>query len=775
MKYKKALSGLLVAGMVFSNASAFAADEMMVKESKAIGGSQIISEESQPNLSQEEAEGIFKSHIKDFYNINIDEGKEGMHISIHFREEFHMNGATWQLNLHHNDQDKYLNIYAMIKDETKELLSIRKHEGSHRQTGQITKFTFEEAENIALKFLKKYKTDALSQLSSKAQQQPMYYYYGLDRGPGLHPREYYVFFEREEEGISFMNEGITIGVNSGTGEVVSYEYRWSNEELPAKNDVITPEAAQKSFVEALDFNLQYVPIYNKGGYYGEPIEEVKLVYSPNFADGHLVDATDGKMINPYQNQMAETKTIDVSDAEKKSFEAMTKEKVEREKEINKEEAVKIAKEVLGKFYEDFKIQSTNYYSNRGHNSQKNWQIEFTTGEDLYNRGNISINAMTEEVMDINNYNWARREMMMMNQEDFTAVLEWEDAYKEAIEIIKEIYPDRLKDVETEQRYAESYFYMNDVKMPNPEYHFSFNRKENDIAFLQNNILVSFDRTTGQLQSLNYRWDDIELPKPEGLMSKEEAVDLYLEQTDMELAYVVIPERKIEETESETVLVYRSTPKRDFMYYSIDAKNGKFLDYRGKEIKEEKQQLDSVGDLLKGHWAERELTIMHDSGIIDLQNYSLKESVPKKEIIRMIIKSIGYYMDSRDVELELKFTDISKEDPYYEEIKLAVQQGIIENEAVAFKGEDPVTREELAVMLVKMAKLDKLAKVEEIYTLPVQDVDCITPDYLGYTALAYGFDVIKGDGEKYNPKAVVTLEQVAVAIYRNFKNLLYIIR
>ncbi|WP_026476951.1 S-layer homology domain-containing protein [Alkaliphilus transvaalensis] len=772
MKYKKFFSCLLAMGLVCSNVVAFASEPIAEELKHAVRVEEVRQNSNHETmLTQEEAEKLLYGHIKSFFNIDLGQKKEGTQSYIEFREDWYDNTSTWQLSVNINEKDKYLYVYAIISDETGELMSVRKHEGYQEEAGNITQFTFDEAKAIAYNFLKSKKPEVLKELSKEPLNESYYMYQYLG-SQGLYPREYRVFFERQHEGTPFINEGISIGVNSGTGEVVSYEYRWSDKKVPTKNGIISEEEARKIFQEAIDFKLNYLPASN--GYYDQPINDVKLVYTPDAVSSNLIDANTGDFLDQYQ-QIGDRKVIDVKASEKESFKNLTKKKPNREKEMTKEEALKVATDVLNKIYKDVKIEGTNYFSSYGYNNTKTWNIEFVLGNNRYNRGRITINAMTEEITGINYYNWAMREMMM-GEGDFTPALQWEEAYQKAVDIIKELYPDKLKDVTTEQTFIESFYYVDNVRMQNLEYHFNFTREANGIQFPYNNIRVSFDTITGQLQNLDYRWDDITLPKPEGLIDKRIPLELFTEQTELELAYGLIPSATpYEKVEQEFKLVYRIKPKNQFLFQNVDAKTGKLLDFRGEEVREEKQKLESVAELLKGHWAERELTIMHDNGVIDLQNFNLADVLPKKEVIRIIVNATGnaYYYGNDD--LELKFTDLSSEDSYYNDIKMAVRQGIIENEEVAFNGENPVTREELAVMLVKMGRLEKLASVENIYTLPVEDVADITPEYLGHTAIAYGLEVIGGTGERYEPKEKVTLEQVAVSVYRGFKKLLNILR
>lgn len=765
MKFKRMIGLLVATFILMANTMAFAAEEVLISYPE---GSQ--QQAFTGNYTQEEAEKQLKSYIKDYFEMDAD--LDSMQASLYFREDWQRKGKyIWEMNLNSNARDSYLSIHAAMSDENGQLTSLRKYEGSTRDYQNTAQITKSKAVEIAYQFLKRVNPEIMKELVHQPRNE--YAIYGLE-GYGLNAREYSIYFERQKDGIPFLNDGVHIGVNNATGAVNSYQYQWTTQEIPEATNIIKADIARKAFEEKLDFNLNYIPIYNGKRPYSSTFEETRLIFTPNIQGGYLIDAHTGEYLEQYPSYTEEKKRINVTDQEKASFEKLSKVKTPLQKELTKDEAYQLANEILEELYGEVKIESSSYMTDWyyfGESSNKVWELQFAIGSNRVSRGSITLDSKTGEVLRINYYDWIQRELMMSG-ETFDLQLQWEDAYQKAIETIKRLYPEKLKEVETEQVFYETKNYYNNYEVPNLEFYFNFSRKINEITFNSNSIQVSFDATTGLLQNFSILWNDGKFQEPKNLISKEEALSIYMSQMETQLAYGVIPGNGEASKDDAVRLVYRNISKSPFIYQSIDAKTGEYIDYRGNQVDDDKQSLKSAAELFKGHWAEQELNVLYDNGIIDMAQFNLTDVATKNEVIRMMVRAMGgyyyYYPDTSNV---LEFTDVNKDDPYYQDIQMAVFHGIIDNEAGRFEGEAQVTREALAALLIKMGKLEKIAKLKEIYQVPVSDMNEVDPELLGHTALIYGFGVLKGDGERYYPKSPVTIEEAAIAIYRSFMYLL----
>jgi hypothetical protein len=118
--------------------------------------------------------------------------------------------------------------------------------------------------------------------------------------------------------------------------------------------------------------------------------------------------------------------------------------------------------------------------------------------------------------------------------------------------------------------------------------------------------------------------------------------------------------------------------------------------------------------------------------------------------------------------KLLFTNVTEESEIYPYLQFAVQQKILENKAVNINLDKKVTREQLAKIIIKSEYLDKAGKISEIYNVDkiYTDAKEIDKDLLGYVALSYGLDIMKGNNGKFDPKKEVTYAEAIVVIYKS---------
>ncbi|MCC5912035.1 MAG: S-layer homology domain-containing protein [Clostridiaceae bacterium] len=779
MKFKKAISGLMVGGLLLSSAG-FAFGETigeaegqtaMVITERAVPMPYGIEEEAITggNLSEGKALDLAKEYIKGFFGETINE-EDGFQTNASYRGDWqNQDQYVWQIGIHRRGRDTYVSYNVTIVDEDASLLEIRKYGDPAEDEPKAAQFTQEEAEEKALAFLKEFNPKIMQDLILDDNYQQYYHYYDQS-SHGLHPREYGVFYTRQYKGIPVMNQGVQIGVNNATGKVTSYRITWNNETIPEAEANITAEDAKEVFKDDLNYELLYVPVRDRSRGYSEEVEKVRLVYAPNFEGGAWVDAETGKMLTHTTSMEGEEiRQIDVSEREKEAFKKLTAKQRDTSKEMTREEVTKFVEKTLGAIYPDNEatIQRTNYSSSNYYGMggrRKAWDIQFEIKSDYRIDGSISVDAQTGEVLRFNLHNWRFHEMMMSSTEEFTPEVEWEDAYYTAIETLKQLYPDKLKSLDLQQTYYEQVHHYNDRRIINPEYHFNFRRVENDIPYRDNQINISIDSSNGLLQSVHYRWNEVELPEPKELIEEEEGMDSFMKQSKVELSYVTRYDR--EKEEQETKLVYVNRPKNSVIHQYIDAHSGELVDFYGQSVEIKDGEVKEINGELEGHWAERELKIMAANGVVDFEKLSLGDKMTKNEIVKMMVSTIGNYYYYGE-EGQLKFTDIDANDEYYEYIDRAVMYRFIDNEEKNFDGYKNISREEFAELLVNMTSLQKAAELQGIYTLPVEDIGEIDEEKLGAVALLYGLDIMKGAGEEYRPKAEVTLEQAAVGIYRAY--------
>jgi len=106
----------------------------------------------------------------------------------------------------------------------------------------------------------------------------------------------------------------------------------------------------------------------------------------------------------------------------------------------------------------------------------------------------------------------------------------------------------------------------------------------------------------------------------------------------------------------------------------------------------------------------------------------------------------------------------KGDETYKYLQQAVTYGILENSG-DFKGDEIVTREEMVKYIVKLAGYDKLAQAKDTFVVKYSDASDITPENLGYVAIARALGFDNAADNKFKPKDKVIISDAAVSIYK----------
>ena len=77
----------------------------------------------------------------------------------------------------------------------------------------------------------------------------------------------------------------------------------------------------------------------------------------------------------------------------------------------------------------------------------------------------------------------------------------------------------------------------------------------------------------------------------------------------------------------------------------------------------------------------------------------------------------------------------------------------------------VTREDAFVYMIRIAGLEKVAKLEDIYKVSYTDGHLISEGKLGYAAILSGMRIINGSGGAVRPLDNITRAEAATMIYK----------
>lgn len=165
---------------------------------------------------------------------------------------------------------------------------------------------------------------------------------------------------------------------------------------------------------------------------------------------------------------------------------------------------------------------------------------------------------------------------------------------------------------------------------------------------------------------------------------------------------------------------------------------------------------SFKDVQEEHWAKDEIDFLVDQNILDDHN---KMFHPNKTITKAQAAIIlANALDLKTNNKKLKFKDVSKKHYAYKDILAVVNAGIFPNEK-SFKPNEPLTRKEVADILVKAYKLQDLGNIE------FKDVPKSSKWYEAITRLAEN-GIISGESDgSFKPNKKVTRAEFAIYIAR----------
>lgn len=665
----------------------------------------------------------------------------------------------WNLSWYSYNGNNNVSINAGIDSVTGKLLSVNKYDTTNARANiQIAKYTEDQCQVTAEALIKKISPDVLKNTLLVKDQYAL-----MNRG---YSTTYDFKYVRLIDGIEYDENYIDVVYDGVTGKLTSYSNSWDDSAVfPPKGNVIDVQTATDTFSKQFKMKLQYIP-YRNSKFPTEQTQGVKLAYVPDLDDTPVIDATTAAAIK-LSNYAGSIKKVDLSAEEKAGFVASYKEISKPAKELDKDSAQKIATDFLAAIMTtpcavDYLSYSQNSYN--GIQGNPSWTGQFKVGTDGNMMGSVSIDAVTGQIVNLNN------NMYPYTNDTFTPKISWKEAYNKSIDIIKMLFPDKVKELMTEQMYYDAKSYANGKEVTTPMYNFNFSRIVNGIGYSGNAISITFDAKSGNISSIYFNWDTTtKFPEIKNVISSEDAHKIYMDNTKLALGYVSI-DKSEDSSKPDTEIKLAYLPKTNNypnmgMPIYLDATSGKLLSYNGEDIISESD--DAFDKTIKGNKYEKELAVLKASGVIDTKDFKLDKAVTKLDMIRAMVMTKtngnGYY--SGQPLPELSFTDIKKDDESYLYLQKAVSLGILKNEAIALNLDKKVTREGIMKYLVDCTPFSKLADSDGIFALTYTDAKDIDPANFGDVAIAKGLKIIDDATiTTFNPKGEVQMDEFAHYLY-----------
>ncbi|SFM28531.1 YcdB/YcdC domain-containing protein [Salibacterium qingdaonense] len=550
------------------------------------------------------------------------------------------------------------------------------------------------------------------------------------------PVEYQFTFQRMKNGIPVQHQTIRAAV-LGNGELSSYShgtYQQQSASYEEQENILAEEEAETSMKENLDLRLQYAVQHD----YQTDEQDVSLVYVPSpTIQGIHAKTGEWSINNSFVSELPEEEQL----------QRLREEPLEEESApVSREDVKQMAKDLLTVSGDaELNIRSIQETTRNG--------VDVFSLRYMIQRGssghgtNFVVEKETGDIVDFRNVDYSERspEENLTKEEALEAAVEAAETYGSS--------------------FIHEFAYPVDNESSSPlnsegTYRFSFPQVKNGLPVQGSSLSITVSAEDGELVSFNNRrnGDITNWPDPENAVDKETALEDYKNELNADLSYASHAEQGDTDTYH---LVYQPSYQSNGLYY--DAAAGEWTE---SQLTQNESPAEEV---VTDHWAADQINYMVQSGILSTdEEKELKpnEAVSKGTALEMLMKSMeNFYPGNPNEEQTATFENIQPDHSSFQVVEQAVESGVINAENNTFPVDETLTREELAVWIVRVLNLEQAAKHKDIYNLPFEDASGISEKYAGHVALAHAEGILQGSDGRFNPDDDVTLAHLAVTCFR----------
>lgn len=198
------------------------------------------------------------------------------------------NPGEYQWSLYFTKKVENNNIIMadiVLDAKTSELISFYKNNRTDSNTKPI--ITREESLDLAREFIKKQQPKKVGLLE-----------YSDDNisNTDENQQTYFFRFIRKIDDIYVESDGVYVGVDAVSKEIISYNLDWFNGNLPPKGALIGYDKAYDILFSQVGYELRYATIYDYDKPEGEN-REIKLVYALNYEKPAIIHANTGEILD----------------------------------------------------------------------------------------------------------------------------------------------------------------------------------------------------------------------------------------------------------------------------------------------------------------------------------------------------------------------------------------------------------------------------------------------------------------------------------------------
>ena len=174
--------------------------------------------------------------------------------------------------------------------------------------------------------------------------------------------------------------------------------------------------------------------------------------------------------------------------------------------------------------------------------------------------------------------------------------------------------------------------------------------------------------------------------------------------------------------------------------------------------------NSYTDIPADNWSFQVVNTAKEYGLMQGVGegvFGYGNTISKAEFIAVLDRMFGWEMINPDVPT---FSNVTKDQWFYPYIETAIKNKVIDSTQV-FQPNEPITREEMAVMLVRALGYDTLAQSAASFGSPFTDV----ANHAGYITIASDIGMTKGtSATTFSPSLTAKREEAAAMLVRVYE-------
>ncbi|MBQ4517939.1 MAG: discoidin domain-containing protein, partial [Clostridia bacterium] len=167
--------------------------------------------------------------------------------------------------------------------------------------------------------------------------------------------------------------------------------------------------------------------------------------------------------------------------------------------------------------------------------------------------------------------------------------------------------------------------------------------------------------------------------------------------------------------------------------------------------------------LAGHWAEKEITVLYEKGIVkgNGQSLDLESKVSRAEFVSMLVRASGL----EKVAYQGIFSDVDKSKWYADDVQMAYNKGLVSGYGDQFGPEDEMSREQASKTLLSFYEM-LYGKSEEATVSTFTDAHAVSQWAQESVNRSAALGLIQGyPDNSFRPMAPLTRAQAMVLVYR----------